>query len=426
MKVEKYGIETIPKKERTKNWFDLFVISAGLNIALSTILVGGLLVPKLSWSDIIIALVLGNLILGILISLVGFIGVDYGISSSVASRFSLGYPKGTTIPSLFILIALIGWYAVNAEIGGIAVDESILSILGYSNPVLMIIVVGISNAFIAILGIESIKWLSRFSVPLLMILTMWIFYKILKLHDISSLIHYTPTNEIRVTTAIDWIIGGLVVGIFLASDVTRYVRSRKDSLIGYLLGVVPISVFLMLLGAVSTLSTGDWNPIYGVSELGLGFPAVFIIFFATWTTNDCNLYSGGLALTNIFSRLKRWQNTLIVSVFGTTLAAFRITEHLPQFLEFLNYAFSPLIGILLADYFVVKKRQLILSEIYNEKSIYHYFHGLNLIALFVIVIGFVVGFFLPPYLIASLVTIIFSGIMYSLLMKLVLNKRIDN
>ena len=95
MKIEKYGIESVPKNERTKGWFDLFVISAGLNIALSTLLVGGLIVPKLSWTNVLIAIIVGNVILAILMSLVGIIGVENGISSSVVTRFSLGYPKGT-------------------------------------------------------------------------------------------------------------------------------------------------------------------------------------------------------------------------------------------------------------------------------------------------------------------------------------------
>ena len=280
----------------------------------------------------------------------------------------------------------------------------------------MIIIVGVSNAFIAILGIESIKWLSRFSVPLLLCLTIWMFYRIISNGSLNSLIQYTPTNEISVTTAIDWIVGGLVVGVFLASDLTRYVRSRRDNLIGYFFGVVPISVFLMLLGALSSLTTGNWNPIYGVKELGLGYAAIFIIFFSTWTTNDCNLYSGGLALTNILPGLKRWQNTLIVSLVGTALAALRITEHLPRFLEILNYAFAPLIGIILADYFIVRKRTLILSESYNMKGQYYYYKGLNTRAIIVLIAGIIVGFFIPPYLIGSLVSIAFSGIFYTLLM----------
>ena len=46
--------------------------------------------------------------------------------------------------------------------------------------------------------------------------------------------------------------------------------------------------------------SGEWNPVLGVQELRLGIPALLLIIFATWTTNDKNLYSGGLALTNVF------------------------------------------------------------------------------------------------------------------------------
>jgi len=417
IKIEQHGVHPVPPAERTKNWWDLFVIQAGVNIALSTFLVGGLLVPALSWSDAIWALVIGNGILGISVALMGYMGVDYGIPASVASRFSLGYPRGTILSSLCILLSLTGWFAVNAEIGGVAVDQVLESTFGYSSPTLMIILVGISNAIIAVVGFESIKWLSRLSVPLLLGLSGWLFWAIGQKYDILDLIQFDPTGEVHFTTAIDWTVGGLVVGIFVASDVSRYVRSRKDNWMGSLFGIVPATSVLMVLGALTKLATGDWNPVNAIETLGLGLPALFIIFFSTWTTNDLNIYGGGLALSNIIPRLTRWQNTLIVSVIGTTLAALRITEHFTSFLEMLAYVFSPLIGVVMCDFFLIRHMRLNMKEVYQKDGIYSYSNGVNYVAITVVGIGMLIGYLIPPFLVASVISILFSGLLYFLLMK---------
>ena len=106
-KIEQHGVDAVPKSERTKSWWDLFVIQAGVNITLSSLLLGGLLVPGLSWAQACWALVVGNILLGILLALMGYFGVDYGISTTVASRFALGHPHGSWIASIIILLSMV-------------------------------------------------------------------------------------------------------------------------------------------------------------------------------------------------------------------------------------------------------------------------------------------------------------------------------
>jgi purine-cytosine permease-like protein len=231
------------------------------------------------------------------------------------------------------------------------------------------------------------------------------------------LITYEATGGISVTTAIDWTIGGLIVGIFIASDISRHVRSRWDNWIGVMLGVVPSSAFLMGLGALTSLATGDWNPVNGIEALGLGAPALFVIVFSTWTTNDLNLYSGGLALTNIVPALSRWQNTLILGIAGTILAMMRITEHFTMFLELLTNIFAPLVGVALVDYFAVRKKRLDFSAVYERRTRSVYPRGVNLVAWAVVIVGTVVAVVTPEYLLASIMSMGVSGGLYWMLMR---------
>jgi purine-cytosine permease-like protein len=178
-------------------------------------------------------------------------------------------------------------------------------------------------------------------------------------------------------------------------------------------------VFLVCLGALTALATGDWNPVNGVQALGLGAPALFVIVFSTWTTNDLNLYSGGLALTNVVPALSRWQNTLVLGVAGTGLAMMRITENFPTFLELLTNVFAPLIGVALVDYFVVRKTRIELDAIYEGSNRALYSSGVNLVAWAVVIVGTVVAVMTPEYLMASIVSMSVSGALYWVLMRMI-------
>jgi putative hydroxymethylpyrimidine transporter CytX len=413
--VEQHGIDAVPKAERTKNWFDLFVIYAGLNIALSVLLVGGLLVPALSWGELLFVAVVGNGIVGALIVLMGHMGVDHGFPAAVLSQSTLGHPLGTNLASIALLVSLTGWFAVNAELGAIAMDAVTRSVLGFSSLELMILFLGLANAVVSIIGIESIKWLSRLSVPLRLAVMIWLTVALLTEYPFVHLIDYEPTGDVSVSTGIDWMVSAVVVGIFIAADYARHARSRDDNWVGVMLGIVPAAVFLTGLGALSALATGDWNPVNGIEALGLGAPAMFIIVFSTWTTNDINLYSGGLALTNIVPRLDRWQNTLILSLAGTGIAMLRITEHFTTFLELLGVFFGPLVGIMLADYYLIRKCRLDV-KVYPNRNI-------NLISWSVAIVGTLVALFTPEYLIASVVAMFASAVLYWLIMRMLYRER---
>ena len=379
-----------------------------------------MLVPTFSWTQAIVIMVIGNVVAGIMMVLMGHMGVDRGIPAAVMNRLFFGNPIGATLCSIVMLTSLTGWYAVQAEFGGLALDQAINDLFGYSNPVLMIMILSGTNVVVAIFGIESIKWLSRFSVPFLLIIFTWVGFKILSQHRFIELIDYEATGGVSLMTGVDWMIGGWVVGIFVASDISRHVKSRKHNWMGTMIGLVPAAIFLSLLGALSSLATGDWNPVKGITALGLGAPALIVIMFSTWTTNDINLYNGGLALSNIVPKISRWKNTLMLGVAGTILAVLRITDYFTTFLESLSMLFGPLIGVAIADYFIVRKGKFDLKDIYQEgkknKKLYRF--GLNWIAFVAVTLGTVIALNTPEVLPPSVISILMSVVVYLFLIRI--------
>jgi purine-cytosine permease-like protein len=183
------------------------------------------------------------------------------------------------------------------------------------------------------------------------------------------------------------------------------------------MGVSPVATFMIALGALSRLASGEWNPVLGVQELGLGVPALALIIFATWTTNDKNIYSGGLALTNIFPGVSRWLHTLILGALGTTLGCFRLTRYFTEWLVTLGAVFAPLVGIILADYFIVRRRRPVTEELYREGGVYRYTRGVNMIALIAVAVGVVVGRLTPPSFIQPVASLALTALCYLLGMR---------
>ena len=177
-----------------------------------------------------------------------------------------------------------------------------------------------------------------------------------------------------------------------------------------------------MVGALSKLATGDWNAVSVVQRLGLGAPALIVIIASSWTANNTNLYSSGLALANMFPRISRWQSTALMGALGTILAASRVTRYFGSFLLALSDLFSPLIGILLCDYFVIRRSRLNLREAYEDKGPCFYTGGVNLAAVIALISGFVVAKLAPASMMASLVSLFAAAVVYFISRKVLYRK----
>jgi len=419
VKLEEHGIDAIPKAERTRSWRDLFIIQGGIAFSFPTLLIGGLLAPGLSWSQAVWANVLGNVILAALVALVGYYGVDYGIPTAVASRFFLGEPTGTRLCSALLLMSLVGWYAVITELAGQALSGIVRNATGFTSPTTFIILVGILNCIPAVLGFENIRILNRTTIPALVFLASWMLYAMFRAHSFHSLVSYQPTHEFSFGTGLDWIVGGFIVGTFISSDYSRYIRSRRDNWIGSFSGVLPPAVFLGITGVLARVATSDPSPVAAVVILGLGIPGLLLTILSTVPSSESCLYSAGLALTNVLPRYARWKNTLAMMALGTALAVFGITRHMGDFLSSLSYVFAPLVGVSLCDYFVLRRGRLDLREAYEtiQGQTPRRWRGINVPAFLAIAAGIAFGAATARKFPSSISSFLISSTVYTLLAK---------
>ena len=403
MEVETHGNDPVPPRSRRQGWFAFFTLYSGVNICLPMMLVGGAFVPGLSLTQAVLAGLLGNAIAFAIAATAAYPGTDHGLPTPVLTRASLGYPWGSWLPSLAILVSSTGWFAVHTELAAMALDGVLRTLTGRTGPsiILSILFMGAANSLVAIIGFNWIRKLAAVAVPLLLVLSTLLLYKIASTHSVTDMLSRPGVGPLSFLAALNIMVSSQMGSAFTAADLARYARDHRSVSIG-LLAVAPVAAFMMALGAISALATGEPNPVLGVQSLGLGVGALVVIALATWTTSDKVLYSGGLALTNIFPRWPRWLNTMVLGSVGTALACFRLTQYFTQWLILIGTIFAPLVGLLLADHFVVRRRKLV----GNGDS------AVNMVALVALVCGLIAGRLAPPETIQPLTSILVTGLVY--------------
>jgi cytosine permease len=119
---------------------------------------------------------------------------------------------------------------------------------------------------------------------------------------------------------------------------------------------------MQLVGSVLAMKTGLYHEhlpriIISPEFAGLGIIGFLAIGFAQWTTNDSNLYSSVLAFNTII-RWTRWKLAIVVGVLASLLAALGILERLELFLSLLSIAIGPIGGIIVTDYYLLRRKGL--------------------------------------------------------------------
>jgi NCS1 family nucleobase:cation symporter-1 len=430
--VEQFGIEAIPEERKTVRWYDLFAIILNFLISPSTILRGGLGVAAgLSFQASVAAECSGIVVAAVFYVIMATVGVDYGIPGQVATRAVYGLRGSKMIPSFLRSIASCYWFAFQTVIGATAICAVLSKLTGTQYSLILVSVIfGIVQAFVAVVGYESLKHLSRVALPVKLAMFVYLFVLLANQADPnfapSAVLSFTGKNG-----GWNWVIfvawfnaaaAGWLTMITDSADFCRYSRSRADMWIGTISASAVGTMISGSLGAYAAAATlgKTANPFVLIAGVSTSWLTLFLIlvFIAldNWTINVLNLYTGGLSISNMFERLGRFWTTLIASLFGITLSA--IPDVLNSYLSYatlLGNFFSPIAGILVFDYLILKRTQLDVPALFSLDGRYRYWGGFNLVAVAWTVLGFLFYMFcVPATYIPTLCTIAFTGIGYTL------------
>lgn len=351
-----YALARVPATAR-KHWFGIAVQRFGQVSALSQFLLGATLGYSMSFADALWSILFGSIVVELIMCLVGIIAQREGLNTALLARWTGFGEVGASLVGLAVAISLIGWFGIQSAVSADSLEALMPGVFPtWAWSLIMGLVVTAICAF----GFIGMQWIANVTVPLFLILVGWSVIGELSRHDLGSLFSAVPAGpSMSVVDGTALVAGGIIVGAIITGDMTRFNRSAADvvkqTVVGTTLGEFVIGLAGVLLALAAR--TGD---IVAIITSSVGSIGLLIVVTGTLKINDWNLYSSALGVVNFVSTTfrrglnRRW-TTIVLGVVGTLLGAFGILGQFTSFLSLLGVAFPPIAGIMVAEYFIVRR-----------------------------------------------------------------------
>ena len=437
--------------KRTWGIYNIAALWIGMSVCIPTyMLASGLISGGMNWWQALMTISLGNLIVLVPMVLNAHAGTKYGIPFPILARASFGV-KGSNIPALLRAIVACGWFGIQTWIGGQAINVLVIQLVPFWElfswgPAISFIVFWIMNVYFIINGIESIKWLESWGAPFLLVaglgLLAWAYVQGGGWGPILN----QPSKFKTLGEFWRFFIPSLtgMVGFWATlslniPDFSRYAKSQKSQIIGQAIGLPPTMALFAFIGVAVTSATviifGEaiWDPVVLLSKFKS--PIVIIIalialLVATLTTNiAANVVSPSNDFSNMFpKKINFVKGGMITAVLGIVIMPWKLLSDYSAYIFGWLVGYSgflgPVAGILICDYYLIKKQRLNVTDLYMHKGDYTYKNGINYKGIIALISGIIVamiGLVAPPvkflYDYAWFVGFGVSFVVYYLIMK---------
>ncbi|NME98606.1 cytosine permease [Aneurinibacillus aneurinilyticus] len=412
-----FSLSRVPAHARLPMW-EVLLVRIGALTALSQFMLGAALGYGMTFWQAFWATMLGSVILEIVSLFLGIAGAREGMSTSLLARWT-GFGKyGSSIIGVVVAISLIGWFGVQNSVFAKGLDEALGGVLGFP---LAAALTGFLVTVIVIYGFKWLSWTAKIAVPGFLAVVAYGIYEILRHHSVGELITSpAPGPALSLGMAATMVAGGFMVGAVITPDMSRYCRNGKDVLwmtvIGTIVGELGVNMIAVLMAhAVKSSDVVD------IIVQTAGWLGAAVVIFATVKINDINLYSSSLGITNVLDsvfriKMNRGWVTLVIGTIGTLLSIMGILDQFVNFLTLLGIWIPPIAGIMVVDYFVLKRNRNILDESRERGELPAICESINPITLIAWALGFTAGYWFDMG-IPSLNSLLISGIVYYAGMK---------
>ncbi|MBK0419674.1 cytosine permease [Leucobacter sp. CSA1] len=402
------------------------------NLVVTTLLTGTLFVPGVSFGTATTMILLGTLIGVVVLVLVGNIGTRTGLPTMAITRGAFGI-RGSLLPAAANLIILMGWSWVQAMLAGVTVDYLVHEATGFSNPALFSAICQGIVVVLAIFGHTGISRVEPWLALAILVVMGFVFAAAFGAFGISDFAAIPVDPELGATpfTTLDIVIATAISWTVLSADMNRHAKTSTAGIVGSGIGYTLSTVIAMLLGLVAfstvLLRDGDaapFDPTVIVSEFG--WPLGIAIFLSVMATNTMVVFG---MVTSVVNAQSKWHLRFlptaivlgVISVIGSTFLG--LLDQFTDFLFVISAFFVPVFAIMIADYYLLKRRaysRQILHE--TPASRYWYRGGVNWIAVVVWVIGaalsYLLSYVVPSPLGANIPAFAASFLLYLVLMLL--------
>lgn len=414
-------IAPVPMDERKWTVTSMASLWIGMVVCVPTyVLAASLIKNGMSWGEAVVTVMLGNVIVLAPMVLNGHPGTKYGIPFPVLARASFGI-LGAHIPSLLRALVACGWFGIQTWFGGSAIYQllNVLtegSLAGAALPVLGIntaqalcfLAFWVVQVYFIYKGLESIRIFETLAAPFLiamgLALLAWAYVKADGFGPMMSAPSKLKGAEFW---NVFWPSLTAMVGFWATlslniPDFTRYAKSQRDQIVGQAIGLPTTMTLFAFIGVAVTGATeviyGEpvWDPTVLLGKMGGGVSVVvslFVLSVATLSTNlAANIVSPANALINVNPQKISFRiGGYVTAGLGLSIFPWKLLDNVDNYINTWLVGYSALLGpiggILIVDYFLVRKTDLDIDDLYRRAGRYWYRKGFNPVAMVALVVA---------------------------------------
>jgi NCS1 family nucleobase:cation symporter-1 len=410
----------IPASRRSWGTYNYAALWIAMSVNIPTyLLASGMIAGGMNWKQAIFTVFLGNVLVLVPMLLNAHAGAKYGIPFPVFARASFGV-TGANVPAVLRALVACGWFGINTWIGGEAINAMMIVLVpawktfGYG---VWICFAGfwLLHVIVIVMGIRTIQFLQGVTAPFLLtigiVLLGWAMVKAGGFGPMLS----APSKFKTFAEFFKFFVPSLtgVVGFWATvalniPDFTRYARSQRAQVLGQALGLPATMTLYSFIGIAVTSATAIifgqaiWDPVQVLARLGNPFAvvvAMLALLLATLNVNvAANLVSPSNDFSNLSPRLISFRaGGLIACVVGVV-----VFQPWKLLANYSNYIFNwlvgysgflgPIAGVMICDYFVIRKKIILVEDLYQRHGFYEFSRGIHWRAMLALAAGAGVAF----------------------------------
>jgi len=421
-------------EQRTWRWWHFAALWLGMVIAVPAyMLPASMLEQGMSGLQAVGIVLLGNMVVLVPILLIGHAGSRYGVPFAVLVRSSFGV-EGAKLPALARALVACGWYGIQTWIGGGAMLALTGIVVGHDlkGPSVPLLGIGLgqliafaifwlAQLFFVAKGLNAIRRFETWTAPLKILVCIALVWWALRTAGGVGPIMATPSAFVAggakhglfwktfwpIFTAMAGYWGALALNI---PDFTRFSRTQADQAIGQAVGLPGPMALLALVSVIVTSATviiygkAIWDPVALSGNIG-GVGVMIGLVIITIDTVSVNIAANLVGPAYDFSAL--WPRRIsyrtggyITAALGALIMPWRLLEttqgYIFVWLTGYGALLGPIAGIMIADYWLVRRTRLIVGDLYATHGAYGYRGGWNPVALVAFALPILVN--LPGFL----------------------------
>lgn len=345
------------------------------------------------------------------------LGYRTGIPYVVQLRMSFGI-KGSIISSLLRGIPGIVWYGFQSWIGGTALNEiiKILSNESFDNVFICFVVLQFIQIGLSLYGFHAIKWVEILISLVILSALVYAFILLLRNHQtviIEKWINTQGTWGLPFFGFIMMFLGNYAAIFLSAADYSRELKSGISNGKRGLLYFVPITIaygFVITIGAMLASVTGNSNPVKAFAiVVNNSYITVAVSSFIVLGAIAVNMVANIIPPAYVISLLTKVKYKSAVTITGLlAIASFpwilvqdSSAKGLGLFILIYSAFLGPIVAILLVEYYLLRRQQVDINELYNKNGQFAGFNKAAILAMFIgsaaafceVSLSWLIGFF---------------------------------